>query len=186
MANDIIAAPELFVIKGRLFSFSPLSDYKNAELVAWLRWSCGNNVALESEEALAKFQTPEGAAKLLSISTGEPWDSAIDLIGDDLDCCADIYSNWLVLNLFEIDEPIKAEPSSTSPKIVKKDAVYTALASHYGWTVHEIRDMTPMQQYVFLKAAFDKAEAEESKTKFGTLSELQAYLASKKAEAKRG
>lgn len=157
MANDVVAAPTIFVIKARVFYFSPLSDYEMSAVEAWAKF---NRVASEiSDIAMHEaWQTQPGAAQLLYWSTRKfvrrsPMYFA-KLVETDVDAF-DIYKFWSDLNIVEYGEHVnrlfppvdKPSASNTSDQDLR-ESIYRDLGARYGYSIHQIRAMTRVQQLI--------------------------------------
>lgn len=158
--NDIIGAPEIVVIKGRVFWFSPLNDFECACLEAWVRWRTnGEEQELASERTFAELASNAGAAQLLfqSIKRTEPTsiETLIEFLDGDKVACETVYSEWLRINYSDLaDEKPEQKPTRKSKEVSGTiEDVYVVLGKHYPWASPEVvARMTKKQQLVYLEA----------------------------------
>src|ERR1700733_4141128 len=158
MSNDIVGAPELFVIKARLFAFSPLNDFELSQLKAWVDWRAETKVEQYSDVYFLHLATVAGAAQLLSISCRVKPISVEDaaaIIANDLETAIAVNDFWFKLNFIDVDYPKVSigNPDKSQPKQKnsQKD-IYTVLSKAYKWTPQQISMLTPYQQYVYAMA----------------------------------
>ena len=190
MANDIIGAPEIFVIKGRVFKFSPLNDYEMACLEAWLRWRTNSPLNLLAQESLQELATIAGAAQLLyySIKRTEVDVSIVTLaefLSGDEDAALAVFEAWAKLNIHDLKLPELKQPEETSGKQSGKegsiDDVYTLLSRYYKWTPQQISQLTKYQQAAYLQAIVGGNSSANDGLFFDTEEEYQLYLANKRS-----
>jgi hypothetical protein len=187
MANDITAAPELYTFRGRLFSLSPLNEYEESCLEAWLRWRCEKNVELYSELAANELQTIAGATQLLhqSIRRTEPNETVISLfefISGDLDTVLEIYTAWLQVNSFD-DIKLPATPAANDSKQSEettKEYIYYVLSESFGWHPDQIKLLTRVQKFKYVSRALDTDKSPDGKKRFATEDEYHQYMANKR------
>lgn len=173
LVNDVIGAPEIVEIKGRIFWFSPLNDFEEACLEAWVRWYTDGEEGIESEE----FATTAGAVQLLyqSIRRTEPAEtveSLTEFVGIDYaDAVSDIYDAWMQLNYSGYPQNASTTKPNVSATATSLSDVYVFLAKHYQWASPDVVSrMTKKQQLIYIEAIvgksgdslfFDTAEAYE-------------------------
>jgi hypothetical protein len=156
MANDIIGGPEPTIFNGRLFQFSPLTDAELSRLDSWLSFRLGKPVKFHQEDAYTELTTVEGAAFILFLSTLRT--DCIDqiqcskLLEDAPDEASELLEFWHKLNFaieVEVEEP---DRSIKEFEGFNSENVYIALSEKFGWTPQQISNLTPYQQYVYIKA----------------------------------
>lgn len=178
--NDILGAPEVVVIKGRVFWFSPLNDFEEACLEAWLRWRTGDAaISLASELAFVELNSVAGATQLLyrSIHRTEPQETVLNLfrfLAEDQNACDAIYEAWIDLN-YSASEVLPQ--SSLGQKAECSDVdIYTLLGRKYHWaTPFVVAQMTKKQQLIYLEAIVCTNTASDSLT-FDSDEEYQAWV----------
>lgn len=160
MANDVIGAPEIVVIKGRVFWFSPLNDFENSCLESWVKWRLNRSVDLATDEAFTQLESVAGSTQLLyqSIRRTEPNETVSALAkfldGDEV-ACDDIYAAWIKINYSETTQSVVAAKESTSDGGNKFDIsdIYTLLGIYYKWASPVVvAQMTKQQQLIYLEA----------------------------------
>ena len=146
MANDIVGAPEIVLVKGRVFHFSPLNDLEYATLFAWVKWR-----EEAEEDALS---TVAGAVQLLYISVKRTdnlsFDECVEFI-DTEDAANEVVEGYYKLNAFPDSDGDVADGKSLS-----KAEVYEYLSERYGWTIDQCRLTTPIQQHLYISIINNK------------------------------
>lgn len=163
MANDVIGAPEIVVIKGRVFWFSPLNDFENSCLESWIKWRLNRSVDLATDEAFAQLESVAGSTQLLyqSIRRTEPNETVVTLsqfLDDDEVACCDVYSAWLKINYSETTQTSSKGESSNDNADIGISDIYTLLGKYYKWaSPFVVAQMTKQQQLVYLEAIHGKS-----------------------------
>lgn len=157
MANDVLASPEILVVKGVVFWLSPLSEYRKACLGAWIRWSSDGrcNGKLSNSESLEQLESVAGSIQILYWSTRDTSNKTVEelaeFIGDDAESAKDI------INFFsELLKPpanMLAGDLSTSGQPATEDEIYASLAQVYHLTLEQIGQMTDVQQTILIRQA---------------------------------
>ncbi len=160
--NDIIGAPEIVVIKGRVFWFSPLTDFECSCLESWLRWRLEKDIELEAEEAFDELATVVGATQLLyqSIRRTEPTETIATLavfLDKDAEACEKIHQEWMRINYSGLEEFVPKTNDSKSGSSGTVSDVYTFLGRHYKWASPSVvANMTRRQQLIYIQAIAGK------------------------------
>lgn len=165
MANDVIGAPEIVVIKGRVFWFSPLNDFENSCLESWIKWRLNRSVDLATDEAFTQLESVAGSTQLLyqSIRRTEPNETAVTLakfLDDDEVACYDVYSSWLKINYSDSTQTSTSSKDTTTNDVgdVSISDIYTLLGRYYKWaSPFVVAQMTKQQQLVYLEAINGKS-----------------------------
>jgi len=159
VANDIIGAPEIIVIKGRLFYFHPLTDYDEACLESWVKWRTSKD---DIDTLYSELESIAGAAQILYYSCrkselSETVISYAQFLNGDEAACQDVYLAWIKVNTYDGPKSsIEATPGDGSEKCSVSD-IYVLLGRFYKWASPEVvRQMTRRQQIIYLEATVQK------------------------------
>lgn len=182
--NDVIGAPEIVVIRGRVFWFSPLNDYEEACLESWIRWSTNNpSLSLNEEAGFEALDCLAGSLQVLyqSLRRTEPNETILSLEkfleGSEV-AAKDIFEAWLRINYSTLSASSKPPSSISSKEAEASEAdIYTFLGKYYKWASPEVVSrMTRKQKQVYIEAIVGKSG--DSLT-FDTEEEYQAWLLEK-------